>query len=164
MLFMFLKAASRAPEKRGREGEGREGDGGKGGDGGREGRRGRKRERVQFAQETLSPATLINLTHGGREREGRRGRKWERVQFAKETLSPATLIKLTNTYARPPSPVHSSQMAWLTRRSGDTSTACRRTVPARPMRVESSRGPLFAIASTSTWSGFWTEGGSEGRK
>merc|ERR1719270_1391482 len=37
-------------------------------------------------------------------------------------------------------PVHSSQMAWLTRRRGDTSTACLRTVPARPILVESSRG------------------------
>lgn len=45
-------------------------------------------------------------------------------------------------------PVQSNQMAWLTRRKGDTSTAWRRTVPARPMRVESSLGPLFIIAFT----------------
>ena len=45
-------------------------------------------------------------------------------------------------------------MAWLTRLSGDTSTACLRTVPARPILVESSRGPLLEIASTSTCTGF----------
>ena len=39
-------------------------------------------------------------------------------------------------------PVVISQMAWLTRRSGETSTAWRRTTPAEPMRVASSRGPL----------------------
>ena len=47
-------------------------------------------------------------------------------------------------------PVHSSQMAWLTRRSGDTSTAWRRTVPARPILVESSRGPELMMALTTT--------------
>ncbi|KAH3794287.1 hypothetical protein DPMN_147818 [Dreissena polymorpha] len=47
-------------------------------------------------------------------------------------------------------PVHSSQMAWLTRRRGDTSTAWRLTVPARPIRVESSRGPLLMMAVTHT--------------
>jgi hypothetical protein len=31
---------------------------------------------------------------------------------------------------------------WLTRRRGLISTACRRTTPAEPMRVASSRGPL----------------------
>jgi len=39
-------------------------------------------------------------------------------------------------------PVVISQMAWFTRRSGDTSTAWRRTTPALPIRVASSRGPL----------------------
>ena len=157
----------RGKEERGMEG--REGGGGKGGegDGGRE--RGKEREEegesaiCQRNPSNLPPARLINLANGGKERGKEREEEGESA-ICQETLSPATLIKLTNTYARPPSPVHSSQMAWLTRRSGDTSTACRRTVPARPMRVESSRGPLFAIASTSTWSGFWTEGGSEGRK
>lgn len=48
-------------------------------------------------------------------------------------------------------PVQSSQMAWFTRRSGETSTAWRRTVPARPIRVESSRGPELMIAVTNTW-------------
>ena len=52
-------------------------------------------------------------------------------------------------------PVHSNQIAWLTRRNGDTSTACRRTVPALPIRVESSRGPLFMMAFTRTCKGFW---------
>lgn len=42
----------------------------------------------------------------------------------------------------------------MTRRSGDTSTACLRTVPARPMRVESSRGPLLMMAFTRTCRGF----------
>lgn len=51
-------------------------------------------------------------------------------------------------------PVHRSQIAWLTRLSGDTSTACLRTVPALPIRVESSRGPLLIIALTKIWSGF----------
>merc|ERR1719147_422284 len=51
-------------------------------------------------------------------------------------------------------PVHSSQMAWLTRRRGDTSTAWRRTVPARPILVESSLGPELMIAFTTTWRGF----------
>merc|ERR1739838_34218 len=51
-------------------------------------------------------------------------------------------------------PVTRSQMALLTRRRGDTSTACRRTVPARPIRVESSRGPLLMIASVTICNGF----------
>ena len=51
-------------------------------------------------------------------------------------------------------PVHNNHMAWLTRLNGATSTACRRTVPARPMRVESSRGPLLMMASHKTWRGF----------
>ena len=48
---------------------------------------------------------------------------------------------------------------WLTLRSGDTSTACLLTVPARPIRVESSRGPLLMMAFTSTCRGFWRGGG-----
>ena len=52
-------------------------------------------------------------------------------------------------------PVQMSQIAWLTRRRGDTSTACLLTVPARPIRVESSLGPLLAIASTNTCNGFY---------
>ena len=40
---------------------------------------------------------------------------------------------------------------WLTRRRGDTSTACLRTVPCEPIRVESSRGPVFTMASTRTY-------------
>merc|ERR1719153_365465 len=51
-------------------------------------------------------------------------------------------------------PVHRSQMAWLTRLRGDTSTACLLTVPARPIRVESSRGPELMMALTTTWRGF----------
>lgn len=47
-------------------------------------------------------------------------------------------------------PVHKSQIAWLTRLKGATSTACRRTVPALPIRVESSRGPLLTMASHKT--------------
>jgi hypothetical protein len=49
-----------------------------------------------------------------------------------------------------------SDTAWFTRRSGETSTAWRRTVPCEPIRVESSRGPVFTIASTRTWIGFWS--------
>lgn len=41
-------------------------------------------------------------------------------------------------------------MAWLTRLNGETSTACRRTVPWEPIRVESSRGPVLTIASTTS--------------
>ena len=52
-------------------------------------------------------------------------------------------------------PVQQSQIAWLTRLNGETSTAWRRTVPARPILVESSRGPLLIMAFTNTWSGFW---------
>merc|ERR1711867_18403 len=51
-------------------------------------------------------------------------------------------------------PVHNNQIAWLTRRRGDTSTACLLTVPARPIRVESSRGPELMIAFTRTCRGF----------
>merc|ERR1712130_1071873 len=51
-------------------------------------------------------------------------------------------------------PVQSSQIAWLTRRRGETSTAGRRTVPARPIRVESSRGPELMIAWSRIWIGF----------
>lgn len=45
-------------------------------------------------------------------------------------------------------------LTWLTRRRGDTSTACLLTVPARPIRVESSRGPELMIALTTTCTGF----------
>merc|ERR1719397_2044550 len=51
-------------------------------------------------------------------------------------------------------PVHRSQIAWLTLLKGGTSTACLLTVPARPIRVESSRGPELMMALTTTWSGF----------
>merc|ERR550519_77024 len=51
-------------------------------------------------------------------------------------------------------PVHSSQIAWLTLLSGDTSTACLLTVPARPILVESSLGPELMMALTNTWRGF----------
>merc|ERR1719192_1530088 len=51
-------------------------------------------------------------------------------------------------------PVVINQMAWLTRLIGETSQACRRTEPARPIRVESSRGPPFMIALTQIWTGF----------
>ena len=47
-------------------------------------------------------------------------------------------------------PIVRRAMAWLTRRSGETSTACRRTTPPDPIRVESSRQPLFITAFTST--------------
>lgn len=47
-------------------------------------------------------------------------------------------------------PVHNNQIAWLTRRRGETSTAWRRTVPARPILVESSRGPELMMAVTNT--------------
>src|SRR3569833_1734993 len=53
-------------------------------------------------------------------------------------------------------PVVSRAMAWLTRRRGETSTACRRTVPAEPIRVESSRGPQLTMASTAICIGFWS--------
>ena len=53
-------------------------------------------------------------------------------------------------------PIVRRAIAWLTRRRGETSTAWRRTVPADPIRVESSRGPQLTIASTATWIGFWS--------
>jgi hypothetical protein len=53
-------------------------------------------------------------------------------------------------------PMVMSETAWLTRRRGETSTAWRRTVPWEPIRVESSRGPVLTIASTRTWTGFWS--------
>lgn len=40
---------------------------------------------------------------------------------------------------------------WFTRRNGDISTAWRRTTPAEPTRVESSRGPALMMASTNTF-------------
>ena len=64
----------------------------------------------------------------------------------------AMVLMLRNADSR--APVQSSQIAWFTRRSGDTSTAWRRTVPARPIRVESSRGPLLMMALTTTCRGF----------
>lgn len=48
-------------------------------------------------------------------------------------------------------PVQSNQIAWLTLLKGDTSTACLLTVPARPIRVESSLGPELMIAVTKTY-------------
>ena len=42
---------------------------------------------------------------------------------------------------------------WLTLLRGDTSTACLLTVPARPIRVESSRGPELMMAWTRIWRG-----------
>merc|ERR1719397_232731 len=51
-------------------------------------------------------------------------------------------------------PVQRSQIAWLTLLRGDTSTAWRLTVPALPIRVESSRGPELMMAFTTTWRGF----------
>merc|ERR1712113_1358083 len=45
-------------------------------------------------------------------------------------------------------PVVINQIAWLTRRIGETSQACRRTEPARPILVLSSRGPPFMMALT----------------
>lgn len=58
----------------------------------------------------------------------------------------AIVLMLRNAASR--APVHNNQIAWLTRLKGETSTAWRRTVPARPIRVESSRGPEFMIADT----------------
>lgn len=60
----------------------------------------------------------------------------------------AIVFMLRNAASR--APVHNNQIAWFTRRSGDTSTACLLTVPARPIRVESSRGPELMIAVTRT--------------
>lgn len=51
-------------------------------------------------------------------------------------------------------PIVSSPIAWLTRLSGDTSTACRLTVPDEPILVESSRTPQLTMASTRIWIGF----------
>jgi hypothetical protein len=47
-------------------------------------------------------------------------------------------------------PIVRRAIAWFTLLRGDTSTACRRTVPCEPMRVESSRGPVLTMASTRT--------------
>ncbi len=62
-----------------------------------------------------------------------------------------SLMVLTLRKAASRAPVVSSQMAWLTRRSGEISTAWRRTTPAEPMRVASSRGPLRMVG----WGGGW---------
>ena len=51
-------------------------------------------------------------------------------------------------------PIVIKAIAWLTLRSGDTSTACRLTVPAEPILVLSSLGPQLTIASTAIWMGF----------
>eukprot|EP00955_Chlamydomonas_euryale_P077989 363066-Chlamydomonas_euryale.AAC.4 len=56
----------------------------------------------------------------------------------------AMVLMLRNEASR--APVVSSQIAWLTRRRGEMSTAWRRTTPAEPMRVASSRGPLRMYA------------------
>lgn len=48
-------------------------------------------------------------------------------------------------------PVHNNQIAWFTLLKGETSTACRLTVPALPIRVESSRGPELIMAETNVW-------------
>lgn len=58
----------------------------------------------------------------------------------------AIVLMFLNAASR--APVHNNQMAWLTLRSGETSTACLLTVPARPIRVESSRGPELIMAVT----------------
>lgn len=79
-----------------------------------------------------------------RMKRGQKGREEGRRTLAALMSSSArhSAMVLTLRKAASREPVQRSQMAWLTRRSGDTSTACRRTVPARPIRVESSRGPL----------------------
>lgn len=58
----------------------------------------------------------------------------------------AIVLILRNAASR--APVHNSQIAWFTLLRGETSTACLLTVPARPIRVESSRGPELIIAVT----------------
>merc|ERR1719322_178129 len=64
----------------------------------------------------------------------------------------AMLLMLRKAASR--APVQRSQIAWFTLLRGETSTACLLTVPARPIRVESSRGPELMIAFTTTWRGF----------
>lgn len=66
----------------------------------------------------------------------------------------AMLLTLRKAASR--APIVRRAMAWLTRRSGETSTAWRRTVPAEPILVLSSRGPQLTMASTATWMGFWS--------
>eukprot|EP01083_Nonionella_stella_P146926 462754_1 len=51
-------------------------------------------------------------------------------------------------------PATIKDIAWLTRVKGDTSTACLRTTPALPTRVESSRGPPFSSACNKICNGF----------
>jgi hypothetical protein len=51
-------------------------------------------------------------------------------------------------------PIQIKKIAWLTRRIGDTSTACLLTVPDEPTLHESSLGPPFLIASTTICTGF----------
>ena len=63
-------------------------------------------------------------------------------------------IVLTLRKAASRAPIVIKEIAWLTRRNGDTSTAWRRTVPADPIRVLSSRGPQLTIASMAICSGF----------
>ncbi|KAJ8922219.1 hypothetical protein NQ315_004156 [Exocentrus adspersus] len=58
----------------------------------------------------------------------------------------AIVLMLRNAASR--APVQSNHMAWFTLRKGETSTACLLTVPARPIRVESSRGPELIMADT----------------
>ena len=70
---------------------------------------------------------------GGRERTARHS---------------AILLTLRKLASR--APMVRRAMAWLTRRSGETSTAWRRTVPAEPILVLSSRGPQLTMASTAT--------------
>jgi hypothetical protein len=69
-----------------------------------------------------------------------------RVYTDKEKVS-----KQGEAYAIARTPVVRRAIDWFTRRSGDTSTAWRRTVPCEPIRVESSRGPVLTIASTKTY-------------
>lgn len=88
--------------------------------------------------------------------------KYVNVQFEKKTNQKyaVTFAALINSSARHSAivlilrkdaslaPVHNNQIAWFTLLKGDTSTACLLTVPARPIRVESSRGPELIIAET----------------
>lgn len=64
----------------------------------------------------------------------------------------AMVLMFLNAASR--APVHSNQIDWLTRLSGETSTAWRLTVPALPIRVLSSRGPPLMIALIRICNGF----------
>jgi hypothetical protein len=64
------------------------------------------------------------------------------------------LIRLSLEKSIPRIGKNERKRTWFTLLRGETSTACLLTVPARPIRVESSRGPELMIAVTRICRGF----------